>query len=176
MMMFLLYIQAFCRSAVALIFIFSFLGKVRNVAEFQQTIANFALLPAPFTRPTAWLFLVAEALVVVLILLGGPFLLPGYLLATALLFVFSLAMASVLIRHISTTCSCFGPSNKPISTIDLVRNGGLIACTVIGCFSSTLPAYSQQALNIPEWSIIGLGALAFVLIWTQLSELVRLFS
>jgi Methylamine utilisation protein MauE len=176
MAMVLLYVQVFCRSTVVLIFLFSFLGKVRRRETFQQTITNFAILPTWLNRPASLLFLLAEALIIVLLLLGGPFLLPGYLFATALLLIFCLSIISVLIRRISTTCSCFGPSNKPVSSIDLVRNTGFVACTVGGCFTLAPPGSGQMVLNIPEWGVIGLGALAFVFIWTQLDEVVRLFS
>src|SRR5262249_19701317 len=144
MAMFLLYVQVFCRSTIVLIFLFSFLGKMRSVVTFQHTVTNFAILPTWLDRPVALLFLLAEALVLVLLLLGGPFLLPGYLFATALLLIFCLGMLSVLIRRISTSCSCFGPSNKPISSIDLVRNVGFMICAVAGCFTLAPPGSGLQ--------------------------------
>ncbi len=86
----LAYIQMFCRSVVLLVFIISFASKVSRIATFQQTITSFALLPRRFSRSAAYLFLLAEALVAMLVLLGGPLLLPGYLLASALLLLFLL--------------------------------------------------------------------------------------
>jgi hypothetical protein len=172
---FLLYLQAFCRSAVLLIFAFSFLGKVRHTATFQQTIANFALVPKKLHRPVAWLCLGAEVLVVLLMLPGGLFLLSGYVLAGLMLLAFSLAMASVLLRRLSTTCSCFGPSTQPIKPIDLVRNAGFLICVAGGCLTLSVPGGTAY-LNLLEWSLVSLGSLAFVLIWTQLSEIARLFS
>lgn len=169
------YIQIFCRSVVILVFTLSFVSKLRHVAIFQQTITNFALLPRRFSRPVASLFLLAEALVVVLVALSGPLLLPGYLLATALLLLFCVALLSVLVRRISTTCSCFGPTNTQVSPIDIVRNTGFITCALAGCFTLAWPA-RMDTLNPAAWALSGLCALAFVGIWTQLSEIIHLFS
>jgi|SRR5579883_82239 hypothetical protein len=170
----LAYIQMFCRSVVLLVFIISFASKVSRIATFQQTITSFALLPRRFSRSAAYLFLLAEALVAMLVLLGGPLLLPGYLLASALLLLFCAALLSVIIRRISTTCSCFGPTTTPVSAIDIVRNTGFIACSFGGCLTLTGPVH-LDALDLAAWALSGLCALVFVGIWTQLGEIVRLF-
>lgn len=168
-------LQIFCRSVVILIFISSFARKVRHVAIFQQTITSFALLPARFSRAIALVVLLAEALVVVLAIPGGPLLLPGYLLAAMLLLLFSVALFSVLARGISTTCSCFGPGATTVSVIDIVRNLGFLACTLVGCFTLAEPAH-PGALDLATWGLSGLCALIFVGVWTQLSEIIHLFS
>lgn len=168
------YVQIFCRSVVLLVFAISFVSKVRARAAFQQTITTFALLPRQFSGPVATLFLTAEALVVVLTILAGPFLLPGYLLAAGLLLLFSAALLSVLIRRISSTCSCFGPTTTPISSIDIVRNTGFIACSFGGCVTLTGSAH-LDAPDLLAWALSGLCALVFVGIWTQLGDIVRLF-
>jgi len=167
-------IQIFCRGVLILVFLFSFAGKVRHMAIFEQTITNFALLPGQQSRPVALLFLLAEALVVVLLVVAGPLLLPGYLLAAALLLLFCVALLSVLIRHISTTCSCFGPTTTPVSPIDIVRNTGFIACALGGCLTLAGPV-RLGTLDLAAWALSGLCALVFVGIWTQLGEIVRLF-
>ena len=167
-------IQMFCRSVVVLVFVVSFASKVPHVATFQQTITDFALLPRRFSRYAASLFLLAEALVVLLVTVGGVVLLPGYLLATALLLLFCAGLLSVLIRRISTTCSCFGPTTTPVTSIDIVRNTGFILCSFGGCVTLSGPAHINT-LDFAAWMLSGLCALIFVSIWTQLGEIVRFF-
>jgi hypothetical protein len=167
-------IQVFCRSVVVCVFVLSFASKVRDVAAFRQSITNFALLPTQFSQLAAPLFLLAEALVVVLVTLAGPFLLPGYLLASALLLLFCIALLSVLIRRISTTCSCFCPTSTPISSIDIVRNTGFIVCTLGGCLTIVWPGHAGNP-DLATWGLGSLCALVFVATWTQLGEIVRIF-
>lgn len=167
------YLQTFCRSAVILIFTISFLGKVRQTTVFQQTITNFALFSEKFSRLLAYALLFAEVCVVILLLLGDSFLLTGFLLATLLLGMFCLALLSVLIRRITTTCPCFGPTRQPVSAIDIVRNIAFIVCTLGGCITLFNADYSQRHLNLAAWGIIAASALVFVIIWTQIGEIAQ---
>lgn len=170
----LAYIQIFCRCVILLVFAISFGSKVRHAGLFQQTILSFALLPQRLTLPAAWFFLLLEALVVVLVALAGPFLVPGYLLAGTLLLLFSLALLSVLLRRISATCSCFGPTRRVVSASDVVRNVGFIVCA-LGGYLTLLEPTQKNGLDLLAWLPGILGALIFVGIWTQLGEIVHLF-
>src|SRR2546423_750268 len=87
------YLLAFCRIATGLIFLTSFLGKVRELEGFRQAVADFRLLPKDMSKGAAFLFLGGELLVVVCLLVGGVLLLPGFVLAILLLCVFSAAIA-----------------------------------------------------------------------------------
>ncbi|GIK56288.1 MAG: hypothetical protein BroJett015_19510 [Chloroflexota bacterium] len=127
-----LYLLAFCRITIGLLFAASFGGKVRDRKGFAQTISRFGLLPQRWSYPLALLFLGAELLVVILIIWGGPLLAPAFGLAFLLLVIFTVALASVLIRNISTTCHCFGRSEKQVTYADVWRNIGFIGCSLLG--------------------------------------------
>src|SRR5690348_17260694 len=101
-----LYLLAFCRVALGLVFLVSSLSKVRDVAQFRQTIRAFRLLPPALSGAAVLLFIGGESAVVVLLVIGGPLLLSGFILGGSLLLLFSLALISVIARKIHTSCTC----------------------------------------------------------------------
>ncbi|GHO46129.1 MauE/DoxX family redox-associated membrane protein [Ktedonospora formicarum] len=170
-----LYIQAFCRIVIGLVFAISSFGKLRDIPKFQRAILGFRLLPRRLSRSIALFFLSGELTVVVFVTLGGPLLLSGFLLAALLLLMFSGALASVLVRRLQTNCNCFGASEKNVSTTDIWRNLGFLICAAGGCGAIFWTRNQQMNLGSIEWLLASLGALIFVLIWIQLGEIVQLF-
>jgi hypothetical protein len=169
-----LYLLAFCRVVIGLVFVVSSISKARNLAQFRQTISAFHLLPERFSGVTALLFIGGEFAVSFLMFIGGPLLLPGFSLAISLLLLFSLALGSVVARKIPTSCSCFGASTKPVSPFDVGRNVGFLLCALGGCFVLIWTQNSQVTLSLPEWLLTGLSAGVFVIIWLQLGEVLQL--
>ena len=127
------YILAFCRLVIGLGFLIAFVGKVRNIQSFQQTITHFRLVPTKLSTATAFLILAGELGIIVCMMLGSAFLLPGFLFALILLLTFSSALAIVIVRKQRVSCNCFGVSSQPASPIDLWRNTGLGLCAAGGC-------------------------------------------
>jgi uncharacterized membrane protein YphA (DoxX/SURF4 family) len=171
----IVFFLAFCRIAIGLTFAISFLGKISDLASFEQTIHRFELLPRQFTRMAAFLFLAGEITVVILAILGNVFLPLAFLLAFLLLLIFSAALASALRRDIRTSCNCFGQSAKPISVYDLWRNAGFMLCALVGGALVSTSEQVASSLNLIEWGFITAIAVAFVTIWIQLSDIVQLF-
>lgn len=170
-----LYLLAFCRVALGLVFLASSLSKVRDAAQFRQTIRAFRLLPSALSGMAALLFIGGEGTVVVLLVIGGPLLLPGFVLGGSLLLFFSLALVSVLVRKIQTACHCFGASTKLVSPADVWRNLAFMLCALLGSVALNEPKAAQTSLSLAEWMLTGLGALVFVVIWIELGEIVQLF-
>ena len=173
----------FCRLVIGLVFALSFIGKVRDIPTFEQTIRRFKLLPGWLSRATALVFLGGEAAVVVA-MLPHPRLLSqfwerkvitgGFLLAALMLLAFCAALASVLIRKIYTSCNCFGASEKPVSPYDMVRNVGFIVCALGGCGMQAGGPGSLAALGVLEWGLAGIAAAVFVALWVPVGEIVAL--
>jgi hypothetical protein len=170
-----LYVLAFCRVTLGLTFLLAFVGKVRDLAGFRKAIINFRLLPPGLSTGVVWLALGAEVGIVVGMLLGESWLLPGFLLALILLSIFSTALTIVLVRKQRTTCNCFGMSNHPISAADLWRNGSLLVCAAGGCGIQGWYGAFIGSPGVLEWLLVAGGASVFVLLLTQLGELVQLF-
>jgi hypothetical protein len=171
----MIYILAFCRVAIGLVFAISSFGKARDIARFQQAIGGFQLLSQRLSNLAALLLLGGEIAVVLFLLIGGPLLLPGFALALLLLLIFCAALASVLIRKLHTPCNCFGSSNKPVTLVDIWRNLGFLLCTGGGCEALIWTRGTQGSLEGITWLFIALGAGVFVMIWVQLGEIVQLF-
>lgn len=170
-----MYLLAFCRVVIGLAFVVSSISKVLNIAQFRQAISNFHILPRRLSGVTAMLFLCCEFAVVVFVLIGGSLLTIGFSLAIFLLLLFCIALVSVLARGIHTTCSCFGPSAKQVSRVDVWRNVGLILCALGGYGALFWTKGTQGNPGLLEWGLTGLGAVVFVVIWIQLGEIVQLF-
>ena len=170
------YALAFCRVVIGLVFLVSSVGKLLDMAQFKQAINNFRILPSKFSGLAATLFLCAEMAIFLLVLIGGPLLIVGFSLAIFLLLLFCLALMSVLIRKMRTSCNCFGANTKQVSFFDLWRNIGFIACALVGWGTTVWTKYSQTNPTLIEWVLIGLGAVVFVVIWIQLEEVVQLLQ
>ncbi len=170
-----LYMLAFSRVAVGLVFAVSGISKARDIAQFRQTISSFNLLPRWLSGIGAVLFLCGEFAVVVLLLIGGPLLIIGFTLAIFLLLLFCVALVSVLARRIRTSCNCFGTSTKQVSRSDVWRNVGFVLCALVGCGTLAWTKDIQGNLGLLEWALTGLGAVVFIVIWIQLGEIIQLF-
>jgi hypothetical protein len=161
----------FCRLTILSMFVWSFLGKILDIAAFQEAMVDFRLLPSRWSRALAWMFLGAELLTIILLAIGGKtFLLAGFLLAASLLLLFTLALATVLMRKMYVFCNCFGRAEQHISLYDVVRNLLFVFCSLIGTWladSYQLPLVSGEA------SIIGLSALCYVVLITHLADVAR---
>lgn len=170
-----LYLLAFCRIVVGLVFAVSSISKARDIAQFRQTVRSFQLLPQRLNGGAALLFLGGEFTVAIFVLIGGPLLLPGFSLAIGLLLLFSTALVAVLARSIRTSCDCFGSSARLVSRLDVWRNVGFILCALGGCLALIWVGDSPLSLSLPEWILPGLAATLFVLVWSQVGEIVHLF-
>ena len=170
-----LYMLAFCRVVIGLVFVVSSVGKVLHISQFRQAISNFHILPGRLSGAAAMLFLCGEFVVVVFVLIGGPLLPFGFALAIFLLLLFCIALVSVLVRRIRTSCNCFGPGAKQVSRSDVWRNIGFMLCALGGWGGLVWTKDTQGNLGLLEWVLTGLGAGAFVVIWIQLGEIAQLF-
>jgi hypothetical protein len=167
------YILVFCRVTIALVFLFSSVGKGFDLKHFRRTIDAFGILEYRYISLAALLLLCGEAIVVLCMILGGSLLLPGFFLATVLLLLFCAALASVLARKMSLSCNCFGPSNKPVTGFDIVRNVGFILCALAANFILFGAKQTQYSLSILEWVTIGLSAAVFVILWMQIGDIAQ---
>lgn len=174
--MVLSYLLAFCRSAIGLTFAIAYVAKAKDVARFAETIRNFDLLPRQLAGIAAVLFLSGEAIVVLLLILGGQFLSLGFALSGLLLTLFTLALLSALVRDIQTSCNCFGTSEKPITYYDVWRNAGFIAFSVLGWWLATQAPMTAKHQTWVELALLSFLATIFVVVWTQLGEVATLLA
>ncbi|GIH73963.1 MauE/DoxX family redox-associated membrane protein [Planobispora longispora] len=139
------YLVVAVRCALFVVFAASLVSKVRgrvSFASFTASLPGFGV-PAGRARGVAGAVVAAEAAVLVLLALPDtvPF---GFALATALLAVFSWAMARVLRRGARVPCRCFGASATPVSVLHVTRN------LVLACAALTAGAFSAAAGQPPH--------------------------
>lgn len=167
------YLAAYCTAVIGLAFTISFIRKLPALPQFEQAVAGFRLLPRRWSKVAALLFLAVEALIPLLMIFGGPFLAMGLILACLLLFIFSIALASVLLRRIRTTCNCFGASGDTVSVYDIGRNVVLIGCALLGLAS--LPGGAGlHNFGLVEWVVILFAAAIPLAILLSMRDIVQL--
>jgi uncharacterized membrane protein YphA (DoxX/SURF4 family) len=113
------------------IFIVAGASKIGHGAEFAAQIAGFRILPQPVIAP------MALALPFLEVLLGG-YLILGLFTRTAgwiavlLLALFDGAIASAVVRGMTVSCGCFGPSDKTVTTwAEVARDAVFVLLAVI---------------------------------------------
>ncbi len=174
--MVLTYLLAFTRITLGIVFALSYFTKAANIQQFAQTITKFKILPASLSKMAAILFLCSEGIVLLLMGVGGAYLIFGFALALILLLLFSIAIISVLLRRIQTACNCFGSTEKPVSIYDVGRNISFILCALLGLNVAVILNNDISILGIGELIMISAQAFIFVLIMTYLDEFAVLFQ
>lgn len=172
------FLYIFSRIFIGFAFGYASIAKMLDVRSFQNSVISFQLAPKKVSNYLAVLFVGGEIAVVVMMVTErkGSFL--GFIFASMLLLIFSLALISILRRNILASCNCFGSSNEKISSFDVWRNLGLLAFSVIGAYTSWL--LSEQdvfaAFEEGEMIITALLAIASVLIWVNMRPFVKQIS
>ena len=93
--------------AIAAVFLYASLGKIREPLQFADSIAAFKMLPAPFINPLALSLPLFEAGCALLLLVPStrPI---GALAVELLCAMFFTALLSALLRGLTLDCGCFG--------------------------------------------------------------------
>lgn len=174
------YLLSLCQVIVALIFLLSFISKVRDFDAFANSVTNFRILQGDFVRVVAVAFIIGEFLSGLFLFLGFLFIIPRFLiagfgLAIALLISFTIALTSVLIRDIRTSCNWFGTHNHDIISIhDVIRNLGFISISIIGLTIASTTNIVLQGLSWQEWCLVFLIAAGIMLFWLNLKDILKL--
>jgi uncharacterized membrane protein YphA (DoxX/SURF4 family) len=166
----------FLRFVMGYVFVFSLTGKLRNIPSFVQTITNFLFFPSKFSRPLAYIILIGEVSVVVAMLIGKNLLLWGFLITSLMFLAFSIALSSVIVRNIKTSCNCFGPDEKEVNVGHVVRSLGFLVCGIGGMILTKLPFATSSGVGIIEMFLIGVFAVVFVILMMQISEVIKIFQ
>ena len=113
------YMLVFCRVTIALTFLISSISKAFDLKHFRRAIDAFGILEYKYISPTALFLLSSEVIIALCMILGGRLLLPGFFLAMVLLFLFCIALTSVLVRKISLSCNCLAQiiNLSPVQTL-----------------------------------------------------------
>lgn len=119
------------RIGLGLVFLAAGGLKIGHTEEFASEIAGFQLLPHALIAPLALLLPFLELMIGIYLVLG-LFTRFAAWFAAAEMAVFSGAIASAVVRGISTSCGCFGPGDKTMTSWPEVgRDAGFALAAVI---------------------------------------------
>ncbi|HEV3156825.1 MAG TPA: MauE/DoxX family redox-associated membrane protein [Candidatus Baltobacteraceae bacterium] len=105
--------------------------KIGHAAFFASELAAMRFLPSVII-PAIALFLPILEITLGIYLLAGLFVRGAALLACAQLLILAGIVASVIMRHIPTSCGCFGPADTAVASWnDVVRDLVLAAGAVV---------------------------------------------
>jgi uncharacterized membrane protein YphA (DoxX/SURF4 family) len=105
--------------------------KIGHFDLFASQIAGFQILPQPVVAPLALLLPFVEVLLGAYLILG-LFTRAAAWFAAFQLALFSAAIASAVIRGISTSCGCFGPQDATVTSWpEVARDAGLALVAVL---------------------------------------------
>jgi putative oxidoreductase len=93
---------------LAAVFFYAAIDKIRDPLQFADSVAAFAILPAPLISPVA-LGLPPFEIACSVLLLWPPARRIGALAIALVSLVFFAALASALFRGLTLDCGCFGP-------------------------------------------------------------------
>jgi Methylamine utilisation protein MauE len=166
------YLVMAARTAMVVLFVASAGSKAVDVRRFERSVRDFELLPARWSRVAALCFLAAESSVVALLAVGGPVLLPGFVLAILLLAIFAAALEAVVRRRLLVDCGCFGGRTEAVSRYDVARNllFALLAASGVGAIAFK----ENQSAHLPAGDVVLLTMMSavFVVLAVNLKPLV----
>ncbi len=103
------------RVAMGILLVVAGASKIGHANVFAQEIAGFRILATPLVAPLSLLLPLFE-LGVGAYLTIGLYTRVAALLASAEFCVFAIAIASAVMRGISTSCGCFGPNDHSVTS------------------------------------------------------------
>src|SRR5450432_4015855 len=141
--------------------------KGSNIRAFSAVLGHYHLLPKVLTPTAAFLVLLCEATIAVLLLIPPTRALAA-IMGAGLCLLYSLAIGINLKRkRRDLDCGCLGPSKRrPISGWMLWRNLALAATLLIIC----LP-WSPRALDGIDMLTIAAGAMGLALLYATVDSL-----
>ena len=156
------------RACLALLFAAAAVHKLRDLARFGATMAEYRLLPPALARPAS-LAVVAAELAVATALVLSPARAAGYTGAATLAALYAVAIGVNLLRgRRDLDCGCLGAGGRETISWWLVgRNLVLVAVALAGV--------TPPAVRSLGWidAVTGLGVIAFaVLAWIAVDGLV----
>ncbi|MEV4463818.1 MauE/DoxX family redox-associated membrane protein [Micromonospora echinofusca] len=161
-----MYVDIACRVLLGTVLLAAAVGKVSGRAayrEFTRSVHDMGYQPA---GPLAAAVIAAEFTAVVLL---AVFPMAGFLLSTALLLAFTVAITANL-RRGGATCRCFGRTAAPLGRHHVWRNALLIGCAILGALAPAGP------VRPGEGALAAVGALVAGVLVVMLDELRYLFG
>jgi hypothetical protein len=133
---------------LALVLGYAGITKLRHI---ESAVRGFTALGVARAHVTTRIVAVVEVVTAVGLLwaprTAGPF-------AVVLLSAFSVVMLRALSRGVTVACGCFGPSDEPLSAVDLVRNLFFVGAALAACTAGGFPSIAELILVTSSGAIV----------------------
>jgi uncharacterized membrane protein YphA (DoxX/SURF4 family) len=159
------------RVVMALTFLVSSTGKLRDVTSFKAAVEDFDVVPRQWASAAVSVVVALELTVVAAMVTGGPWLVAGFVAASTALVVFSAALVVALRRHRVVSCNCFGAATARVSGYDIVRNAMLLAVALVGALTAT--AAEDKGIPAAEVTVLAFMAMALTLVALNFADIAR---
>ncbi len=125
------YVSLLARAFIGGLFVVISIDKIADPASFAHSIANYRLLPH-WSLPVVATLLPWLELLCGLSLLAGLFVRGSSFLLAGMLFIFTGAVVTALLRGLDITCGCFtqDPSAEKIGWTKVAQNVSLVLLTL----------------------------------------------
>lgn len=125
------YLIALTRLYLGVYFILSGLGKINNLEYFANSIENYRIFPIVIINILAvtipWIELISGSL-----LLLGIFVRENSIIIATLLFLFTLAVISAVIRNLNIDCGCSGTiDGQKVGFLKIIENVALFIVSLV---------------------------------------------
>lgn len=112
------------------IFLAAGILKIGNVTAFASQIAGFQILPTPLVAPLAGILPLVEIVVGALLLVGFATRMTAWF-AAAQISIFTIAIASAVMRGLTVSCGCFGAYDKTTTSWPEVARDALFVILAV---------------------------------------------
>ncbi|MDX3190467.1 methylamine utilization protein MauE [Streptomyces sp. MN03-5084-2B] len=152
------YLRAAAAALIAVVFAASAFSKLRDFRGFARSVPALVPMPARWVTPVSVAVVGTELASAVLVPVTAV---GGFVLATALLLAFTVAIAASLRRGRRAPCRCFGATETPIGPRHLVRNTVLICFAVLGALApEQLPPVAGAAVAVAAGAVVAVLVIA----------------
>ena len=162
--------------AIGLLFAWSVSTKLRQPRQFEDGIAQYAIIPNALITPTAWLLIVSELTVAAAFITGWQ-LRVGIVLAVVLTLVFVVVVSTALIRRRFVRCLCFG-TGEVVSATTMLRLAalgvGLVFVTKAAVLATPEPLGDRSAVSLMPELLVAL--LLLVMMTSLVGVLPEMFT
>lgn len=151
------------RFAVVGLFGLSALHKLTGFKSFRESIQTYLPIRNSAAAVLSIFLLISELIVIMSVLLGGPWLPNGLGLALTLLVLYSVALTNQMAAGRQESCNCFYGTNDEISPASLLRNA-LILSILLAAMLALDGKTTAQDQPIAPGRMVALSALAVCLV------------
>jgi len=167
------YLSVYARWSVGGILLLAGLLKSRNTTEFNATVEAFRVVPTKWVKHVSWMIVFIEFTTGASLVLGIGVPITA-VVASALFFIFSIAVSINLFRKNILKCNCFGPYfNEKIGLRTVIRTSFLIAlCLFVARFYDGYFAIDawlagvgiNRGINLFEFALLTMGLIFAMII------------